>query len=93
MIIAVLEIDFYLHDSQSLKDKRTILRAIKDRIGKKFNVSIAEVDFQDKWQRSRIGIVQVGSDFKYLEKNINSIFKIIDSNTSGEIIKHSLEFI
>ena len=93
MIIAVLEIDFYLHDSQSLKDKRTILRAIKDRIGKKFNVSIAEVDFQDKWQRSRIGIVQVGSDFKYLEKNINSIFNIIDSNTSGEIIKHSLEFI
>lgn len=93
MIIAVLRIEIYLHDSLSLKDKRMVLRGIKDRIGRKFNVSIAEVDFQDKWQRASLGIVQVGSDYKFLEKTMNSIFNIIDSNTAGEIVDHSLEFL
>jgi hypothetical protein len=93
MIIAVLKVDFYLHGASSLKDKRTIIRGIKDRLNKKFNVSLAEVDFQDKWQRARLGIVQVGSDFKYLEQNMNTIFKILDSNASAEIIEHSLEFL
>lgn len=93
MIIAVLKVDFYLHGASSLKDKRTIIRGIKDRLNKKFNVSLAEVDFQDKWQRARLGIVQVGSDFKYLEQNMNTIFKMLDSNASAEIIEHSLEFL
>lgn len=92
MIIAVLKIDLYLHGAASLKDKRTIIRGIKDRVNNKFNVSLAEVDFQDKWQRAGLGIVQVGSDFKYLEQSMNTIFKILDSNPSAEIIEHSLEF-
>lgn len=93
MIIAVLKVDLYLHGASSLKDKRTIIRGIKDRLNNKFNVSLAEVDFQDKWQRTQLGIVQVGSDFKYLEKSMNSIFKILDSNPLAEIVEHSLEFL
>lgn len=93
MIIAVLQVDLYLHGAVSLKDKRTIIRSIKDHLTKKFNISLAEVDFQDKWQRARLGIVQVGSDYHYLEKNMNTIFKILDSNASAEIVEHSLEFL
>ncbi|NIV98638.1 DUF503 family protein, partial [Candidatus Saccharibacteria bacterium] len=52
MIIAVLKVDLYLHGAASLKDKRTIVRGIKDRLNKKFNISLAEIDFQDKWQRA-----------------------------------------
>lgn len=93
MVIAVLKIDLFIHGASSLKDKRTVIRGIKDRIGKKFNVSIAELDFQDKWQRAQIGIVQIGSDFNYVEQNMNTIFKILDSNDFAEVIEHSLEFI
>ena len=93
MIIAILKVDLYIHGASSLKDKRTVIRGIKDRIGDKFNVSIAELDFQDKWQRAQLGIAQVGSDFKYVEKNMNTIFKILDSNDFAEVIEHSLEFL
>ena len=93
MIIAVLKVDFYLHGVSSLKEKRIIIRSIKDRLNKKFNVSLAELDFQDKWQRAQLGIVQVGNDYRYLEQNMNAIFKILDSNVSAEIIEHSLEFL
>lgn len=93
MIIAVLKVDLYLHHAASLKDKRTIIRGIKDRLNRKFNISFAEVGFQDKRQRARIGIVQVGSDYKYLEQEMLAIYKILDANISAEIIEHSLEFL
>lgn len=93
MVIAVLKVDLYLHGAASLKDKRTIIRGIKDRLNNKFNISLAEIDFQDKWQRAQLGIVQVGNDYKYLEKNMNTIFGMLDSNTSAEIVEHSLEFL
>ncbi|RMF56510.1 MAG: DUF503 domain-containing protein [Calditrichaeota bacterium] len=93
MIIAVLTVDLYFPAATSLKDKRTVLRSIKDRIGKKYNVSIAELEFMDKWQRARLGIVQVGNDYKFLEKNMNSIFRAIDSNGGAEILDHSFEYL
>ena len=93
MVIAVLRVEFYIHGATSLKDKRMVIRGIKDRVSKKFNVSIAELDYQDKWQRAQIGIVQVGSDYGYVEKTMNSIFNILDSNDFAEIVEHSLEFL
>ncbi|RMG68168.1 MAG: DUF503 domain-containing protein [Calditrichaeota bacterium] len=93
MVIAVLTIELYIPGSSSLKEKRMVLRSLKDRIGKKFNVSIAEVDYLDKWQRSRIGVVQVGSDYRYIEKNMQQIFNLIDGNGMAQIVDHTLEFI
>jgi len=93
MIVAVLSVELHIYGATSLKDKRMILRGLKDRIGKKFNVSIAEVDYLDKWQRSQIGIAQVGKDYSYLEKNINSIIKILEENVTFEITNHSVEYL
>jgi uncharacterized protein YlxP (DUF503 family) len=93
MIIAVLTVDMYLPGSTSLKDKRAILRRLKDRLANKFNISIAEVDYQDKWQRAQLGVAQVGNDYKFLEKNMNQILKIIDENDSTEIMEHLIEYL
>ncbi|MCB0289065.1 MAG: DUF503 domain-containing protein [Calditrichaeota bacterium] len=93
MIVAVLTVDLYLPGAFSLKDKRMVIRKIKDRLAHKFNISIAEVDFQDKWQRARLGIAQVGSDYEYLDKNINTIFKILDELDSAEIVDHQIEYL
>jgi len=93
MVIAVLTVDLYLPGASSLKEKRMVIKALKDKIGHHYNVSIAEVDFLDKWQRARIGIVQVGNDFKYVEKNMNSIFRLIDSNGFAQVVDHSLEYL
>ncbi len=93
MIVAVLTVDLYLLGATSLKEKRAVIRSIKDRIGKKFNVSIAEVDYMDKWQRAQLGIAQVGNDYKFLEKSINTILKIIDNNHEAEVTDHSIEYL
>ncbi|HDJ23611.1 MAG TPA: DUF503 domain-containing protein, partial [Candidatus Aminicenantes bacterium] len=54
MIIGLLEIELYFPSSHSLKEKRKILHRIKDKIQKKYNVALAELDYLDKWQRSRL---------------------------------------
>lgn len=93
MIIGVLTLDVYIQSATSLKEKRMVIKSLKDKIRHNFNVSIAEVDFQDKWQRAKFGIVQVGNNYNYVQNNINTIFNIFDSNISLRILEHHFEFI
>src|SRR3970040_3166616 len=67
-IIALLTLEIHLPHAHSLKDKRMVVRRVKDRLRAKFNVSVSEVDHQDLWQRSQVSVVTVGSDEKFLEK-------------------------
>ena len=93
MIIGLLTLDLLIPYCGSLKEKRTAIKSVKDKIRTKFNVSIAEIDFQDKWQRARIAVVQVGNDYQYIEKNLNSVFAIIEANGIIEITNHSVEYL
>jgi uncharacterized protein YlxP (DUF503 family) len=75
MIIGVLNIELFLPASNSLKTKRFAIKSLKDKLRNRFNVSVAEIDFTDKWQRSSLGIALVSNESKHIE----SIFeKIID---------------
>ena len=65
-VIALLTLDIHLPDAHSLKDKRMVVRRVKDRLRSKFNVAAAEVDHQELWQRSQISVVTVGPDENYL---------------------------
>ena len=93
MIVAVLTVDLHLPGSLSLKDKRMVIRSLKDRLSRKFNISIAEVDYQDKWQRAQLGIAQVGNEYKFLEKSMNTIFRILDNHLEAEVIDHFIEYL
>ena len=62
MIVGLLTLDLHFPESNSLKDKRWVLRSIKDRMKNKFNVSVAEVGANDLWQRSVIGIACVANE-------------------------------
>ncbi len=93
MIIAVLTVDLYILDAASLKDKRSVIRRLKDRLRNKFNVSVAEVDYADKWQRAQLGIAQVGNDFIYLEKNMNKIYHLIENYEAVEVVEHFIEYL
>jgi len=66
--IALLTLDIHIPHAHSLKDKRMILRSLKDRLRGKFNVSVSEVDHQDLWQRAQLSVVTVGSDETFLQK-------------------------
>jgi uncharacterized protein len=67
-VIALLTLDIEIPHAQSLKDKRMIVRRVKDRLRSKFNVAVAEVDHQELWQRSQLSVVTVGPDEAYLNQ-------------------------
>ena len=71
--IGVLTLEIVLQNSHSLKDKRHVVKSLKDRLRNKFNVAVAEIDYQDLWQRSVIAAVTVSSDRVHAEKVLQSV--------------------
>jgi len=71
--------------ARSLKDKRSAVRGLKDRLRSRFNASVAEVDFQDKWQRATIAICIVDSDRRQLESAMNRVRKLAGEAQDLEI--------
>lgn len=82
-----------IFEANSLKDKRRVLKSIIERIKSRFNVSIAEVDLNDKWQFAVIGIACVSNDSKYAQKTISKIIKFIDEDGRVEIIEENIEIL
>ena len=90
MAVVLLIIDVHLPFAQSLKDKRMILRGVKDR-AKKFNVSVAEVDHHDLWQRAELAVVAVATDGTHAEKELQAVVDEIERHEPGLITRTELE--
>ena len=73
MPIGLLTLEIHISDARSLKDKRQVLRSLKDRLRAHYNVAVAELDHQDVWQRSRVGVVSISNDGKHLEESLSAI--------------------
>jgi hypothetical protein len=71
--IGVLTLEIVLQNSHSLKDKRHVVKSLKDRLRNKFNVAVAEIDYQDLWQRALVAAVTVSSDRGNAEKVLQSV--------------------
>ncbi len=92
MIIGFLSLDIYLPYSHSLKEKRKRLVGIRDRLKKKYNVAFSELDYQDKWQRSKIGLVSLNSQKRVVEKLFHKIEVDIQDSIDGEILHKETVF-
>ena len=77
----------------SLKQKRQILRSLKDRLRGQFNVSVAEIDHQDLWQRATLGIVGIASARVPLEQMFQSIQGEVERRLPGELLDCHVEFL
>ena len=71
--IGVLTLELRLENSHSLKEKRHVVKSLRDRLHNKFNVSVAEIDYQDLWQRSVLAAVTVSADRVQAEKVLQSV--------------------
>ena len=78
---------------QYLKEKRYILKSIKTRIANKFNVSIAEVDYNDKWQRATLGVAKVSSDVNSIDKVFSYIDNLLEKDTRIEVINRDVRIV
>jgi uncharacterized protein len=92
MVIAVLSIELFIPHSQSLKDKRMVLRSIKDRL-KKFNVAVAEVAHQDVWQRAGLGIVAISTTTEHVDKELAAVADEIERVEPGLVTRTEIEFL
>lgn len=85
IFITLLTIELVIPYAQSLKDKRSAVRGLTDRIRSKFNASVAEVGYQDKWQRSVVAVCFVGGDKRHLELDATRIRTLCEEATDVEI--------
>ncbi len=90
--VLLLKMEFFFPDVHSLKEKRMILNRLKDRL-KKFNVSVAEADFQDVWQRSLIAIAVVSGGENHLRQQSQRILDEVDRLFPSYLINYRSEII
>lgn len=93
MVVGVCTIDLHLPGIGSLKGKRQILSSLKERIQGRFNVSIAEVDGNDLWQRAVLGIACVANDGRYATQILDSVLNTVRANPSVELVRHHVELL
>jgi uncharacterized protein YlxP (DUF503 family) len=77
MFIGVCTIEMHIPDSGSLKDKRHALRSLKDKIRNKFNVSVAEVEDNDLWQKITLAVAAVSNDKSHLNKTLDHVLNMV----------------
>ncbi|AYA75459.1 MULTISPECIES: DUF503 domain-containing protein [Robertmurraya] len=93
MIIGLAACECLIYDAHSLKDKRAVLQRIITRLRQRYNLSVAEVDYQDTWQRTKIAIVSVASSKVAVERELQHALKLIDSFPEIERTITDLEWI
>jgi uncharacterized protein YlxP (DUF503 family) len=93
MFIGVARFEIFIPESTSLKDKRGVLRSITSVVTKKYNVSIAEVDHQDLWQRSALGISCVSGTMSQCRKVLQEVEKAVGRSAldGAEIVDRSID--
>jgi len=90
--IGILYVDIFIAGSRSLKEKRMVLRSIKDRVRAKFNVSVGELDNQDKWQLATLAFSIIGNDNRYIDSVLQKVLSFIDNHRTVTISGHKFEF-
>lgn len=95
MYIGVARFDLFIPASTSLKDKRQVVRSVTATVRNKFNVAVAEVDFQDLWQRSAIGVSCVSESAGQCRKVLQEVEKVVGRSVIGraEIVERSVDVV
>ena len=92
MIIGLLSVELHLAGARSLKDKRAVLRRLKDRMNR-FNVAVAEVAHHELRQRAGLGVVTIGVDQEIAERTLQSIVSEIERVEPGLILRSDVEWL
>jgi len=94
-VIALLTVELRIEGAHSLKEKRHVVRSLKDRLRAQFNVSVAELETTDLWQRATLGVVSISGSLDYLRglmKNVERAAVRIANNAGGEVVDSFTEF-
>jgi uncharacterized protein YlxP (DUF503 family) len=80
MVVGTLQVDLTIPAADSLKAKRMVLRSLKDRLRRNFNVSVAEVDDNDQWQSAVVAVVVVCNDRRFANQVLSKVVEFIEQS-------------
>ena len=93
MPIGLLTLEIHIPDARSLKDKRQVLRSLKDRLRAHFNVAVAELEHQELWQRATVGVVTISNDEQHLEESLRNVFAESERILGRDLVGHETEIL
>lgn len=85
MVVGIVRIELFIPGAQSLKDKRQVVRSLKDRLRERVHAAVAEVDHQDLWQRAALGMAVVGPDGAQVHELLNHARRITEEAYAAQI--------
>ncbi|PYM93716.1 MAG: hypothetical protein DME04_11090 [Candidatus Rokuibacteriota bacterium] len=91
--IALGLVELHLPDAASLKDKRHVLKGLKEKVRAKFEVAVAEVDHQDVWQRATLAVAYVSADARHANTVVSKALDFIEDNVEGQVLDTSVEIL
>ncbi len=94
MVVGICTIELYIPDNTSLKGKRQVVNSLKGKLKHRFNISIAEIDHLDIWQRATLGAAMISKDQVYLDQELNKMIHFIESSSfASYFIDYSIEYV
>jgi uncharacterized protein len=93
MVVGVLKIAFFLRGSRSLKDKRHVLKKMKDRLIARFNIAIAEVEANDTWERFYLGVAALGDDRRQVNSILDTVKSELNDSCLAQVVDSKFELI
>ncbi len=93
MIVGLCTIELYIPNGHSLKAKRQVLLSLKDRLRNRFNLSVAEVDEQELWQKAVLAIACVANEGTHVNRVLDQAMNLIRSVPTIEVVRFQIELL
>jgi hypothetical protein len=93
MPVGLLTLELHIPDAQSLKDKRQVIRSLKDKLRREFNVAVAELDHHDLWQRSVVGVVTLANEERFVQESLQRVLDEADRILGSFLIGQKFEIV
>lgn len=91
MVIGIGRVELLMPGNDSLKGKRRILKSIVDRVRSRFNVSVAEIDWQDEWERAMLAMVCVANDSRHVNRVLSGVMNWLESDGHALVHDYRME--
>lgn len=93
MLIGILQLELKIGDALNLKDKRRVVKSLKDKWHHHHNVSVAEVDYLDHPQHALMGVAMVGNDARHLESTLTKLVEHVRNERLAELLDFQIEVV
>ena len=87
MVVGIVRFELHLPAAQSLKDKRQVVRSMKERLRERVHASVAEVEFQDLWQRAALGVAVVSGESHQVDELLQTVRRLVEGTLGAELLE------